>query len=255
MSYDAYAPVYDATAQDAWSAEQAAWMLGWLRERGIMPASALDLACGTGGAALMFAAGGCRVLGVDHSAAMLEIARGKARDAGADVTFVQADIRALTRRQGGKETKHNTPALSFVVRRSSIVLVTCFDALNELTADDDLERVCMAAAAGLSPGGWFVFDMLDADVLTQDERDAIICNNADCVVYHRFSYDEDTGEATRRVVWLVREIERWWRGEETHTLRAWRSDEIHTALAAAGLRLVEQHDHAERVVYIAQRLK
>jgi SAM-dependent methyltransferase len=251
MSYDAYAPIYDATAQDAWSIEQAAWTLGWLRERGIMPASVLDLACGTGGAALMFASAGCHVLGVDRAAAMLEIARGKARDAGADVRFVQADFGKLTIDER-RTTKADS---SFILHPSSFELVSCFDALNELTADGDLERVYMAAAAALQPGGWFVFDMLDADVLTQDERDIIICNNADCVVYHRFSHDEETGVTTRRVVWLVREIERWWRGEETHTLRAWRSDEIHTALATAGLRLVEQHDHAERVVYIAQRLK
>ena len=49
------------------------------------PARVLDLACGTGEAALVFAAAGCEVAGVDQSAAMLEIARGKARDAGYDV--------------------------------------------------------------------------------------------------------------------------------------------------------------------------
>ena len=251
MNYDSYAPIYDATAHDAWSVAQANWIMGWLREHGIMPTSALDLACGTGSAALMFAAAGCHVVGVDQSAAMLEIARGKARDAGADVTFVQADMRCLTKDER-RTTKEELARLSIVLRPSSVVLATCFDALNELIADTDLERVCMAAAAALQPGGWFVFDMLKADLLTEDERDVIICNNMDCVVYHRFSYDEETGETTRRVVWLAREIERWWRGEETHMLRAWSDGEVRAALAAAGLRLAEQHDSHERIVYIAR---
>jgi SAM-dependent methyltransferase len=253
MNYDAYAPIYDATGQDAWSLEQATWTLGWLRERGVMPASALDLACGTGGAALMFASAGCHVVGVDHSAAMLGIARGKARDAGAKVTFVQADVTELTNDERRTANKESTESF-FVLHLSSFVLTTCFDAMNELTAGGDLARVCMEAAAALRPGGWLIFDMQDADVLMQDERDVVVYNSPDCVVYHRFSYDEETGLITRRVVWLVRELEHWWRGEEQHTLRAWSVADVHAALAAAGLRLVEQHAHAERVVYIAQRL-
>ena len=65
--------------------EWLAWALAWLAERGVQPARMLDLACGTGEAALVFAAAGCEVAGVDQSAAMLEIARGKARDAGYDI--------------------------------------------------------------------------------------------------------------------------------------------------------------------------
>ncbi len=245
MNYDAYAPIYDTTAQDTWSAKQATWTLDWLRKRGVMPASVLDLACGTGGAALMFASAGCHVVGVDRSAAMLEIARGKVRDAGADVTFVQADVQLTTddRRQTTDQKNIHRP----------YNLVTCFDALNEITAGGDLERICTAVAAALQPSGWFVFDMPDPDVLTEDERDVVVSNNTDCVVYHRFSHDEETGITTRRVVWLVREIERWWRGEETHTLRTWSRNDIQTALATAGLHIVEQHNHAERMIYVARR--
>src|SRR5215216_3533074 len=91
--YEAYAPIYDAIGQGRFSARMAAWALAWLAECGVhQPARVLDLACGTGEAALVFAAAGCEVAGVDRSAAMLEIARGKARGAGYDITFIQGDM-------------------------------------------------------------------------------------------------------------------------------------------------------------------
>src|SRR5215210_7655571 len=94
--YESYAPIYDAIGQGRFSAQMAVWALAWLAERSIdQPARALDLACGTGEAALAFAAAGCDVAGVDRSTAMLEIARGKARDAGYNVAFICGDIREL----------------------------------------------------------------------------------------------------------------------------------------------------------------
>src|SRR5436190_7813524 len=93
--YEDYAPIYDAIGQGHFSARMAAWARAWLAECGKSPARVLDLACGTGEAALVFAAAGCDAVGLDRSAAMLEIARGKARGAGYDITFIQADMREL----------------------------------------------------------------------------------------------------------------------------------------------------------------
>src|SRR4051812_39456018 len=102
--YETYAPIYDAIGQGQFGAQMATWALRWLAERGAHPDRVLDLACGTGEAALVFAAAGCAVVGIDQSAAMLEIAQGKAHGAGSDVLFVQADIRELERR-----TKNQKP--------------------------------------------------------------------------------------------------------------------------------------------------
>jgi ubiquinone/menaquinone biosynthesis C-methylase UbiE len=96
MIYEAYAPIYDAIGQGQFSARMAAWALAWLAECGIdQPVRVLDLACGTGEAALIFAATGCEVTGVDQSAVMLDIARGKARDVGYEVEFIRGDVREL----------------------------------------------------------------------------------------------------------------------------------------------------------------
>jgi SAM-dependent methyltransferase len=55
----------------------------------------LDVGTGTGRAALLLAAGGAKVTGVDASEQMLSIARQRASEAGASVTFLQGDAHAL----------------------------------------------------------------------------------------------------------------------------------------------------------------
>src|SRR5690349_16455959 len=163
--YEAYAPIYDAIGQGQFSTRMAAWALAWLAERGLhQPARVLDLACGTGEAALAFAMHGCAVLGVDRSAAMLDIARGKARGAGSDIGFVCCDMRELPANDEHLITNDQGPQInsrsSFVLRPSSVDLVTCFyDSLNYLADDGDLDRVFAVAAHALRPGGYMVFDL------------------------------------------------------------------------------------------------
>lgn len=56
------------------------------------PGSALDVACGEGRNAVWLASNGWEVTGVDFSAVALERARHMAREAGVEVSWVQADI-------------------------------------------------------------------------------------------------------------------------------------------------------------------
>lgn len=247
LIYDSYAPIYDAIGQGRFGARMAASTLRWLDDRGAPPRRVLDLACGSGTAALVFAAAGCAIVGVDRSAAMLAIARGKARDAGGEITFVQADLRDL-------------PA---DVGCSSFDLATCFyDSLNYMTGDGDLTLVFASVARALRPGGYLVFDMnTEAEYQTWDERDVVTRDSRDYLVYNRLNYDRAARLATGRIVWFVREIERWWRGEETHVERAWGDAEVRAALEGAGLALAarltpegaEAGEQAPRVVYMARK--
>jgi SAM-dependent methyltransferase len=268
MIYDAYAPIYDAIGQGQFSARMAAWALAWLAESGRQqPARVLDLACGTGEAALAFAAAGCAVAGLDRSAAMLAIASGKARDAGYSVAFMRGDMRELPIADEQPTTHgqqaQTDPLSLLVVGRSSFDLVTCFyDSLNYLIDDGDLARICAGVARVLSPGGTMIFDLnTAAEYATWDERDIVTHDGRDCMVYNQLNYDTDTHLATGRIVWFVRELDRWWRGEETHVERAWSDNHVRAALAGAGLMLAGRYDptggvaevDAPRVVYVALR--
>lgn len=273
--YGEYAAVYDAAGLGAFGAHMAHLTLRWLAARGAAPHAVLDLACGTGPGALTFAEAGCRVVGVDRSAAMLEIARARARDADAGVTFVEGDICELFAGDhrpptidDGRMESTGPPAggcgrPAVVGRPSSFDLVICFaDSLNYLTGDEDLGRVFAGAAAALAEGGRLVFDVnAEAEYRTWDDLDRVSCDGPDVLVYNQLSFQPSSGLATGRIVWFVREIDRWWRGEETHVQRAWTDEEITAALAGAGFVLEARLDvegrpaapDARRVVYAAAK--
>ncbi len=254
--YQSYAAVYDAIGQARLGARLASWALEWLAARREMPAHVLDLACGTGAAAQVFAAAGCHVVGVDRSRPMLEIARGRARDAGQAIRFCEGDIRALEPRTENREPQETMAGSHFD-------LATCFyDSLNYLTSDGDLERVFGGVAAALRPGGWLIFDVnTEAVFRAYHERDIVTYDGPDILVYNQIHYQHDTRVAEGRIVWFVRELDRWWRGEETHAERAWADAELRGALDAAGLALVARlapggepaSDATHRVIYCAQK--
>lgn len=260
--YESYAAVYDAIGQGRLGAQLAGWALAWLAARAEPPRRVLDLACGTGEAALVFARAGCAVVGVDRSHAVLEIARGKARDAGLAIEFAECDIRELEPRRP-QEAPDPARAAWLALRASRFDLaVSFYDSLNYLTADGDLDRVFGGVAAALRPGGWWIFDLnTEAVFLAHDECDLVTYDSPALLVYNRLSYDRGARLGTGRIVWFVREIDRWWRGEETHTERVWPGDDVAAALERNGLTLVAQLEPggapagaaAHRVIFLAHK--
>jgi SAM-dependent methyltransferase len=248
--YESYAPIYDAIGEGAFGEALAQRILAALPEP---PHRVLDLACGTGMATLVLARAGARVVGVDRSSAMLEIARARARDLGLPVRWVCADIRHMGR---GSATRGS-------LRSASFDLVTClYDSLNYLDGPEHLDALCKLVARLLRPGGRFVFDLNTVhEFASWDDTDQVVFDSSQLLVYNRLSYDSERRLARGRIVWFVREVEHWWRGEETHQERAWDDDEVLAALSAAGLRLVARRTPlwepasaaAPRVVYESLR--
>jgi SAM-dependent methyltransferase len=231
--------VYDAIGAGAIGAAHAAGLLQWLRAAGHAPRDALDLACGTGAAALVLAEAGLRVVGVDHSAAMLRIATGRSRDAGYAIHYAEGDMRAL-------------PS-SLIPHPSSFDLVTLLgDGLRELTGDEDLRQLFCAAARRLRSGGHLAFEVAQDNALDAwDEQDLVSYDGSDTLVYRRRVIDRKTRLGEERIVWFVRETDCWWRGEETHPARLWSEDEIVRALDAAGLERVATVQVREHSLWIA----
>ncbi len=217
--YGAYAAVYDAQGQSGWSARMVAFLLDTLLPHyGAAPRRVLDLACGTGSAAILLAARGYAVNGVDGAAAMLAIARRKAADAGVAISFTHADLRA------------------FAIPEP-VDLVTCwYDSLNYLLDPADLTRAFACVRAALAPGGLMVFDMNTRAGLAADWDDRCrVRETADCYLIEHAAWDAATAIATVTLTGLPRPGSAKPPFEEVHHERGYTPDEIAAALTAAGL--------------------
>ena len=145
----------------------------------------LELGCGTGRVALPIAEAGIDIVGLDSSAAMLDVARSKARrlasgsrrsraSRGGSLTLVEADMRDFS-----MDTRF---ALVIIPFRGFLSLLTVEDQTNAL---QNIKR-------HLAPGGKLVFNIFvpDLDRLTQD---------GDVPYHYRDVTDPDTG--ARLVLW------------------------------------------------------
>jgi len=241
--YARYAEVYDRVGQPRFSLGMADFTLDLLERSGRGPQRILDLACGTGEAALRFARAGHQVIGVDSSGAMLEQARRKAAAAGLPVVFLHQDMRSF---------HVETPA----------DLVTCFyDSLNYLLHPAELQEVFVRAATVLAPGGLLVCDLNTTAGLARDYNGQVYLamDEEDLLGIHRATHDEKTRLSRVHLTFFVRRGEIWERFDEVHTQRAYDRAEVEAMLDQAGLQLFELFDRAfdepgpeaTRVIYVA----
>jgi SAM-dependent methyltransferase len=224
--YDALAPVYDrwqaAGLIRPFSQVVLAKLLPALERHAREPETApspplgsfVDLGCGTG--ELLLGLGrahpGWRLLGIDGSAAMLDVAR---RKAGADrVQWIPGAMTA-------------PPAVAPPLFDAA----GCFyDALNHLTSAAELHAAMRAAARLLRRGGLFVFDATNELGFERWWRGNRMWREPDWSVAIETHYD-----AVRRVAQAdvtIRDGDR--RSHATLTERCFTNAEIRSALAAAG---------------------
>jgi len=129
------AAVYDALDPDRSDLEVYAEIVRDVRARRV-----LDVGCGTGTFAIMLAATGVQVTGVDPDRASLDVARGKS---GAErVTWIEGDATTLPPMQVDLATMTANVAQVFLTLA-------------------ELEATLHGIRAALRPGGWLVFETRD----------------------------------------------------------------------------------------------
>ncbi|MBA3243841.1 MAG: class I SAM-dependent methyltransferase [Actinobacteria bacterium] len=229
--YDAIARVYDP-----WSASVTEDVDFYVEEALAAGDPVVELACGTGRIAVPIALAGLRVIGVDGSLGMLEVARERARAAG---------IEELV------DLRHGDLRRPPVAERVQLVLVP-FRSLLHMTTEADRERALAAAYSLLEPGGRLVFD-----VFAPGKEDVEATHGRwlerEPGIFERADWDE--GERTLTL--SVR------RGEEASTmLLAWLSPpEWSLLLERAGFEVEELYGWFDRrpyaggedVVFVARR--
>jgi len=117
------------------------------------PSTVLDVACGTGNVSEIFASRGFRVVGVDISPQMIEVAR--AKKSGVEYYVQDAaelDLRCCSDGPGRSDRGDDS-------RRRFDLAVCLFDSLNYITDPDRAAGAISRVGEHLVPGGVFIFDV------------------------------------------------------------------------------------------------
>lgn len=108
----------------------------------------LDLSCGTGSQVFWLAKHGYKVIGVDFSPKLLEIARRKTQKEKIDVRLIEGDMRRI--KVGNFDA-----------------VITIFNAIGHLTKAD-FEKTLRNISKNLKKGGLYVFDIINLDAMTDN---------------------------------------------------------------------------------------
>jgi SAM-dependent methyltransferase len=245
--YRKFARIYTDGDYSDFSRKMCEYLPAALKALEARPTCILDIACGEGTFAVAATQLGYRVTGLDSSQEMLGCARERARNAGVNVNFVRADMRAIPF-AGGFD------------------LATCwFDSLNYLLAPGDLLKAFRGVAGALRQGGLFIFDMNTVHGLAVDWREnpCYIRNDTDTIFeVHRQDYDFETGVAHMHITGFVRDRDDWTRIDEHHRERAYPQGEIQACLSNSEFQVLaswgsfrdrsEPTSESPRVWYVAK---
>lgn len=147
MYSDVFCKVYNEFGWNYYPEIFGQQLLIWLRQQGLRPKTAMDLACGTGILCEILHNSGIQAAGMDFSAGMIDIARQRSPQ----IRYEVADM--ITFRP---ETQFD--------------LVTCTgDAINHIRSLADVERIFENVYAYTSPGGYFIFDILNENEVSTSE--------------------------------------------------------------------------------------
>lgn len=147
MYSDLFCKVYNVFGWNYYPEIFGQQLLQWLKEKGIQPKNCLDLGCGTGVLCEILHGSGIRASGMDFSAGMIEIAR-----------------------QGNPEIPYDVADMVTYRPARQFDLVTCTgDALNHIPDLGDIARIFANVHAYTSPGGYFVFDILNENEVSDSE--------------------------------------------------------------------------------------
>ena len=112
--------------------------------------SILDMACGTGGHAIPLAKKGYRIVGIDMSEPMIDIAREKSKQAGLAINFYTAEMQ------------------KFRTLRKFDAVILLFASIDYLRNSEDLKNTLSNISKSLKRNGLFIFDFWNGLAVMHD---------------------------------------------------------------------------------------
>ena len=147
MYSDIFCKVYNEFGWNYYPEAFGEQLLQWMNVQGFQPKTAMDLACGTGVLCEILKDHGIESAGMDFSSGMIDIARSR----NPQIPYEVADMTTFC-------------------PRKQFDLVTCTgDAVNHIAALSDVEAIFRNVYQYLAPGGYFIFDLLNENEVSDSE--------------------------------------------------------------------------------------
>jgi len=179
----------------------------------------LDIACGTGRISELLISQGYKVIGIDSSKEMLEIAREKLPE----TNFIKADIRDFN-----------------VAADDKIVMaVSFYDSLNYLLTDIDMAGMFKSVASNLSDGAIFLFDMNTREHIAMSQKAKPKVFEGDDYYVNFKSSGQDRARILDIDLFVKQKRGLYKLYREKHIERGYNEKDITPLLKKAGLTLLE----------------
>ncbi len=214
-----------------------------LRQEGLKPRTAVDLACGTGSVTAILAKKGLRVIGVDLSEEMLTVASQKAMELENQPMFLCRNLRDL------------------YLPRAVDLAVCALDSLDYITEPADCKEAIRRVYKYLNPGGIFIFDVNTPEKLRAMDGQVFLDEDDDVYCVWRGEFDEETNICSYGMDLFQRKGNLWERSFEEHREYAYSADQLVGYLKEAGFthirvyadRRLEAPAEGEQRIYIKAR--
>jgi len=218
---------YDLLMQDVDYQEWTDYIIYLIDRAGISKGSTLlDLACGTGISALLFAKAGYKVSGMDLSQGMLGVAQAKAKKSGVKIKFHPGDIR------------------NFPTKEKYSIITCLFDSMNYLLKEEDFLSACRCAQGSLFGQGVFIFDVNTIFALTKYWDNRLEVKEAEGMVsIWRNSYDFVSHYANLSLTLFVPRGKGYRRVDEFHQEKAFSLEDVESMLKKSGFGKIEIFKH------------
>ena len=244
--YTHMAEVYDRLTHDINYTEWADYLQSAFMKFRCAPRLILELGCGTGSLAIELSKRGYDMIALDSSVDMLGKAYQKAKDAGADILFLNQDMR------------------EFELYGTVDAVLCLLDSINYITSMKDLKKVFGLVRNYLNPGGLFIFDTNSPYKLSHVLGNETFYELGDEISWvWQNTYDSKKRITTFDITFFVKSKNGLYeRFDETHRERAYTREEMEGALQSAGLQLLGDYGNLnfskpapseERIFYIAQK--
>ena len=192
-----------------------------LKQEGLKPRTAVDLACGTGSVTAILAGKGLRTIGVDLSEEMLTVASQKSMELENQPMFLCQNQRDL------------------YLPRAVDLAVCTLDSLDYITDPADCKEAIRRVWKYLNPGGIFIFDVNTPEKLRAMDGQVFLDEDDDVYCVWRGEFDEETNICSYGMDLFQREGDCWYRSFEEHREYAYSQEQLIGYLKDAGFTHIE----------------